>query len=84
LGLPTTAYLRTSSAANVEGDSADRQCAAIRTYAMRNDIEVVQELIEHGGEARPFLDRIGARHGGVIEPPRRLLPARAAGAAFAR
>jgi DNA invertase Pin-like site-specific DNA recombinase len=40
------AYLRTSSAANVEGDSADRQRAAIRTYAARNGIDVVEEFYD--------------------------------------
>ena len=40
------AYLRTSSAANVEGDSADRQRATIRTYAARNGIDVVEEFYD--------------------------------------
>jgi DNA invertase Pin-like site-specific DNA recombinase len=40
------AYLRTSSAANVEGDSAERQRAAIRAYAARNGIDVVEEFYD--------------------------------------
>ena len=40
------AYLRTSSAANVEGDSADRQRAAIRAYAARNGIDLVEEFYD--------------------------------------
>src|SRR5262252_184055 len=40
------AYLRTSSAVNVEGDSADRQRAAIRAYAARNGIDVVEEFYD--------------------------------------
>jgi DNA invertase Pin-like site-specific DNA recombinase len=40
------AYLRTSSAANTDGDSAERQRVAIRTYAERTGIEVVQEFYD--------------------------------------
>src|SRR5215471_4371149 len=40
------AYLRTSSVANVEGDSADRQRAAIRAYAARNGIDLVEEFYD--------------------------------------
>ncbi len=40
------AYLRTSSAANVDGDSAERQRVAIRAYAERAGIEVVEEFYD--------------------------------------
>lgn len=40
------AYLRTSSAANVEGDSAERQRVAIRAYADRAGLEVVAEFYD--------------------------------------
>ena len=40
------AYLRTSSAANVEGDSADRQRAAVRAYAKRAGVEVAAEYYD--------------------------------------
>jgi DNA invertase Pin-like site-specific DNA recombinase len=62
------AYLRTSSATNMEGDSAERQRVAIRAYAARAGLEVVQEFYDAavaGGdpvEGRPgfaaMLDRI--------------------------
>ncbi|HYI82858.1 MAG TPA: recombinase family protein [Acetobacteraceae bacterium] len=38
------AYLRTSSAANLAGDSEPRQREAIRTYAARAGLEVVEEF----------------------------------------
>jgi DNA invertase Pin-like site-specific DNA recombinase len=40
------AYLRTSSAANVEGDSSERQRAAIRRYAKANGLEIVAEFYD--------------------------------------
>lgn len=40
------AYLRTSSAANVEGDSGERQRVAIRTYATYHRIEIVDEIYD--------------------------------------
>ena len=40
------AYLRTSSAANVEGDSSIRQRAAIERYAAANGLEVVAEFYD--------------------------------------
>ena len=40
------AYLRTSSASNVDGDSADRQRAAIKAYAKRAGVEVVAEFYD--------------------------------------
>ena len=44
--IAAVAYLRTSSAANVEGDSADRQRRDILAYAKRNGIEVVAEFYD--------------------------------------
>ena len=44
--LHALAYLRTSSAANVHGDSSGRQRAAITGYAARNGIEVVGEFYD--------------------------------------
>jgi DNA invertase Pin-like site-specific DNA recombinase len=62
------AYLRTSSATNVDGDSSERQRAAIRAYAERAGIEVVGEFYDAAVsgadplESRPgfvaMLDRI--------------------------
>jgi DNA invertase Pin-like site-specific DNA recombinase len=62
------AYLRTSSATNVEGDSAERQRLTIRAYAARAGLEVVAEYYDAAVsgadplEARPgfaaMLDRI--------------------------
>lgn len=40
------AYLRTSSSANVGGDSDHRQRTAIRSYAMRVGVEVVKEFYD--------------------------------------
>lgn len=40
------AYLRTSSATNVDGDSAERQRVAIRAYAERAGIEIVGEFYD--------------------------------------
>lgn len=40
------AYLRTSSAANVGGDSDQRQRVAIREYANRNGLDVVREFYD--------------------------------------
>ncbi|WP_369412652.1 recombinase family protein [Neoroseomonas alba] len=40
------AYLRTSSATNVEGDSAERQRVAIRAYADRAGLDVVAEFYD--------------------------------------
>jgi len=40
------AYLRTSSAANVEGDSSERQRQAIRCYATASGIELVGEFYD--------------------------------------
>jgi DNA invertase Pin-like site-specific DNA recombinase len=44
--LKALAYLRTSSATNTDGDSAERQRVAIRAYAERADIEVIQEFYD--------------------------------------
>jgi DNA invertase Pin-like site-specific DNA recombinase len=62
------AYLRTSSATNVDGDSSERQRAAIRAYAERAGLEVVGEFYDAAVsgadplESRPgfvaMLDRI--------------------------
>jgi DNA invertase Pin-like site-specific DNA recombinase len=40
------AYLRTSSASNVEGDSAERQRVAIQAYAQQAGIDVVEEFYD--------------------------------------
>jgi DNA invertase Pin-like site-specific DNA recombinase len=40
------AYLRTSSATNTDGDSAERQRVAIRAYAEHASIEVIQEFYD--------------------------------------
>ena len=40
------AYLRTSSATNTDGDSPERQRAAIRAYAERAGLEVVAEFYD--------------------------------------
>src|SRR5215210_9467133 len=54
------AYLRTSSATNVEGDSAERQRVAIRSYAKRNGIEVVGEFYDAAvSGADPINERPG-------------------------
>jgi DNA invertase Pin-like site-specific DNA recombinase len=53
-------YLRTSSAANVEGDSSGRQRAAIRTYAARNGVELIQEFYDAAvSGADPVQERPG-------------------------
>ena len=39
------AYLRTSSATNVQGDSSTRQRLAIQGYAKAQDIEIVAEVL---------------------------------------
>ena len=57
---PALAYLRTSSAANVGGDSDDRQRLAIRRYAKANGIEIVGE---HYDEAVSGSDPIETRPG---------------------
>ena len=54
------AYHRTSSAANVDGDSRPRQRAAIQTYAERHNIEVVREFYDPAvSGAVPLHDRPG-------------------------
>ncbi|MEC9267578.1 MAG: recombinase family protein [Pseudomonadota bacterium] len=56
------AYLRTSSASNVgeDKDSADRQRAAITSYAKRHRIEVVKEFYDAAvSGADPIADRPG-------------------------
>lgn len=54
------AYLRTSSAANVEGDSAERQRAAIHAYAHRAGVEIVAEFNDAAvSGADPVTDRPG-------------------------
>jgi DNA invertase Pin-like site-specific DNA recombinase len=54
------AYLRTSSATNTDGDSAERQRVAIRAYAQRAGIEVVQEFYDAAvSGADPIQTRIG-------------------------
>lgn len=56
------AYLRTSSAANVGGDSGDRQREAIRTYAKTTGIEVVAEFYDQAvSGADPLDQRAGFR-----------------------
>jgi DNA invertase Pin-like site-specific DNA recombinase len=57
---PALAYFRTSSAANVEGDSEPRQRAAVERYAKANDIEVVGEFWD---KAVSGADPIEARAG---------------------
>jgi DNA invertase Pin-like site-specific DNA recombinase len=55
-------YLRTSSAANVEGDSSDRQRAAINAYAEREGIEIVAEFSDDAVSGADSLsDRPGFR-----------------------
>jgi DNA invertase Pin-like site-specific DNA recombinase len=54
------AYLRTSSAANVEGDSAERQRTAILAYAKRAGIEVAAEFYD---AAVSGADPVGERAG---------------------
>ena len=60
--MPTQAlaYIRTSSAANVGGDSDDRQRLAIRRYAKASGIEIVGE---HYDEAVSGTDPIETRPG---------------------
>jgi len=54
------AYLRTSSAANVGGDSDVRQRAAVAEYAARAGLEVVQEFYDAAvSGADPLNDRAG-------------------------
>ena len=56
------AYLRTSSATNVEGDSAERQRAAILGYAKRQGVEVVAEFYDPAvSGADPIDQRPGFR-----------------------
>jgi DNA invertase Pin-like site-specific DNA recombinase len=57
---PALAYLRTSSAANLGGDSDDRQRLAIRRYAKANGLEIVGE---HYDEAVSGSDPIETRPG---------------------
>jgi DNA invertase Pin-like site-specific DNA recombinase len=54
------AYLRTSSAANVDGDSGDRQRIAIRRYAKANGLELVGEFYD---QAVSGADPIETRRG---------------------
>lgn len=56
------AYLRTSSAANVEGDSSERQRLAVRQYAERAGLEVVAEFYD---AAVSGADPLDAREGFV-------------------
>jgi DNA invertase Pin-like site-specific DNA recombinase len=71
-----TAYYRTSSATNVEGDSAHRQDAAVMRYAASNSIDVIScfwdaavsgadELQEREGFAA-LLDHIGDADIGIV------------------
>lgn len=54
------AYLRTSSATNVEGDSSIRQREAIKAYASANRIELVQEFYDAAvSGADPIQEREG-------------------------
>ena len=57
---PALAYLRTSSAANVGGDSGDRQRLAIQGYASRAEVKVVAEFYD---EAVSGADPIDQRRG---------------------
>lgn len=50
------AYLRTSSATNVGGDSSQRQREAIRAYAARMDLEVVKEFYDAAVSGAGALD----------------------------
>src|SRR5215213_8802510 len=60
--IEAVAYLRTSSATNVEGDSAERQLAAIQSYTRRNGIEVVAEFYDAAvSGADPIDEREGFR-----------------------
>src|ERR687893_365718 len=51
------AYLRTSSAANLGGDSEPRQREAIRSYAARAGLEVVEEFRDPAVSGADPLDR---------------------------
>jgi DNA invertase Pin-like site-specific DNA recombinase len=57
---PAVAYLRTSSAANVGGDSDKRQRAAIEAYAKRAGFTLVGEYYD---EAVSGADRVDERPG---------------------
>ena len=54
------AYYRTSSAANVDGDSEARQRAAVQAYAKANGVEIVEEFYD---AAVSGADPIDARPG---------------------
>ena len=54
------AYLRTSSATNVDGDSRERQRLAVAAYAKRAGLEVVQEFYD---AAVSGADHLGQRAG---------------------
>jgi DNA invertase Pin-like site-specific DNA recombinase len=54
---PALAYLRTSSAANVDGDSSERQRVAIRAYADRAGLEIVAEHYDAAVSGADPLDR---------------------------
>lgn len=57
---PALAYLRTSSAANVEGDSSTRQRGAIERFALTNGYSVVGEFYDAAvSGADPIEDRPG-------------------------
>jgi DNA invertase Pin-like site-specific DNA recombinase len=67
------AYLRTSSAANVDGDSGERQRQAIKRYAKANGIELVGEFYDAAVsgadpiEARPgFSDMLSRIEGNGV------------------
>lgn len=51
------AYLRTSSATNVAGDSSERQRDAIRTYAARTGLEVAAEFYDAAVSGADPLDQ---------------------------
>lgn len=54
------AYYRCSSLTNVDGDTWDRQCAAVQHYAHDNNIQIVEEFRDEGVSGRTELqDRAG-------------------------
>ena len=56
-GTPALAYLRTSSAANVGGDSDQRQRLAIQTYAARAGLDVVEEFYDAAVSGADAIDQ---------------------------
>lgn len=54
---PAVGYLRTSSAANVGGDSDQRQRAAVNSYASRAGFEVVKEFYDAAVSGADHIDQ---------------------------